>query len=45
MFQSEKAIEMVKEYKPDIVFTDMNMPNVHGTELVELITSFDPASR
>ncbi len=40
--QSEKAIEMVKEYKPDIVFTDMNMPNVHGTELVELITSFDP---
>jgi len=38
---STEALELIKSEHPDLVLTDMMMPEVHGTELVEAIASFD----
>jgi two-component system chemotaxis response regulator CheY len=36
------AIDMYKEYKPDIVFLDIVMPKKDGNIAIEEIMSFDP---
>jgi len=36
------AMELLKEYKPDIVFTDISMPNMTGVELIDCIHDMDP---
>ena len=33
----EKALEMFKSYKPDVVVTDLNMQNIDGIELTRAI--------
>lgn len=38
---STRALQWVHDNHPDIVLTDMNMPEVHGTALVEAIKAFD----
>lgn len=38
---STAALDLVNEFQPDLVLTDMMMPKVHGTQLVERIVSID----
>ena len=38
----EKAIELYRQYHPDIVITDINMPNKNGIELAEEILEINP---
>ncbi len=35
--EPEKGIELIEDYKPDIVFLDINMPRINGFELLETI--------
>lgn len=34
---SEEAFEAIKEQKPDVVFTDIRMPEINGMDLIEMI--------
>jgi len=38
----KKAIELYRQYHPDIVITDINMPNKNGIELAEEILEINP---
>lgn len=35
--EPEKGIELIEDYKPDIVFLDINMPRINGFELLETL--------
>ena len=35
--QSEKALELIQEFKPDIILMDYKMPHVNGIELCKII--------
>lgn len=38
---SQEALEQIGNIKPDVIFTDINMPEVSGLELIEKIRSRD----
>lgn len=40
-----KALEMVEEYQPDVVMTDIKMPYMDGMELAKRIKSGYPATK
>lgn len=40
-----QAIEMAKEYKPDIIISDIKMPEMDGLELTETITNLLPNTK
>ncbi|MBF0226710.1 MAG: response regulator [Desulfobacterales bacterium] len=41
---AEQAIEAIYESKPDILITDLNMPDINGVQLVqEIRTAFNPS--
>ena len=40
-----KALEMVEEYQPDVVMTDIKMPYMDGMELVHRIKAEFPATK
>lgn len=40
----EKALEVVKDFKPDVVLADIDMPGLSGYDLAKKITS-DPSTR
>jgi two-component system chemotaxis response regulator CheY len=37
-----KVLEIYKQYAPDILFLDIHLPNVEGTEILNSILAFDP---
>lgn len=39
----EKGLEIVKRERPNMVLLDLNMPKMHGMEVLEQIVNFDPA--
>ncbi len=41
----EEAIQKVKKYSPDVVFTDIQMPVMNGLELVKIISEKYPTIR
>jgi signal transduction histidine kinase len=36
------GLELIREYKPDIVFVDLKMPGLSGFDVIERIKDFDP---
>lgn len=36
------VIEMVKKFKPDVVFMDIDLPDMNGVELTEKLKDYDP---
>ncbi len=36
------GLELIKEFKPDIVFVDLKMPGLSGFEVIDRIQNFDP---
>lgn len=36
----EEAIKKIKKYNPELVFLDIRMPNMDGTEVIEIMRSF-----
>lgn len=36
------GLELVQEFRPDVVFVDLKMPGIQGFEVLERIHSFDP---
>lgn len=41
----KEAIEKAREFKPDIIFTDISMPVMNGIEATKIITSENPEIR
>ena len=39
-----QAVERYKELRPDLVFMDITMPEMDGTEALKKILAFDPAA-
>jgi len=39
----QEGLELYREHRPDIVVTDLEMPGMHGLEMVEEIRRIDPA--
>ncbi len=37
----KSAVELLREYRPDIVFTDISMPHMSGVELINYINELD----
>jgi len=40
---AEKALELVEQMRPDVVFTDVRLPGMSGIDLLRRIREFDPA--
>jgi PAS domain S-box-containing protein len=40
---AEAALRVTPEFRPDVVFTDIKMPNVSGIELLRRIKALDPS--
>jgi DNA-binding NtrC family response regulator len=40
---SLEAVELVKSWKPDVVLTDIIMPDMDGLQLLQTITAIDPS--
>jgi DNA-binding NtrC family response regulator len=38
-----KALDLVREYRPQVVLTDLVMPKLSGLEVLDRIVEFDPA--
>lgn len=41
----EEAVQIINDFKPDIVFSDMKMPKMDGTKLLEWIKEHMPTSK
>ncbi len=41
----DEAVKLVEEKKPDVVLTDMQMPNMHGMKLIEWLSQFSPRTK
>lgn len=41
----EKALEYLTNYLPDLIITDLHMPNMNGIELIKKIRSTPPISK
>ncbi|MGZ0085966.1 response regulator [Caldibacillus thermoamylovorans] len=41
----EEAIELIEQYRPEIIFSDMKMPRIDGTQLLEWIQAHHPSSK
>jgi len=41
----EDAIELIERYKPELIFSDMKMPKMDGTQLLEWIKKNQPTSK
>ena len=41
----EDALKLAQEHKPDIIFLDMNMPDMNGFELLERLQKLDATAR
>lgn len=37
-----EGLSMFRKYRPDIVYTDLNMPNLHGLDLIPQLRNEDP---
>lgn len=44
-FNGRKGLELFKEHKPDIVITDMNMPEMNGVHLADKIRVSEPDTK
>jgi DNA-binding NtrC family response regulator len=42
-FEAEEALRVLERIRPDVVFTDVRLPGMHGIELLKRIREFDPA--
>jgi DNA-binding NarL/FixJ family response regulator len=42
---AEDGIELCKQYRPDIVILDINLPGINGMEAVPLIRKFAPGTK
>ena len=40
---AEQALELLERLRPDVVFTDVQLPGLNGIELLRRIREFDPA--
>ena len=38
---AEEALEVIKEVKPDIMLSDINLPQMSGIELIKLVRQFN----
>lgn len=43
--EGSEAIEFFPQYKPDAVFLDLKMPDMHGVECLRQILQIDPHAR
>jgi two-component system response regulator YesN len=41
----EEAISLIQKYKPEVIFSDMKMPQMDGTQLLEWIKENQPTSK
>ncbi|WP_455222781.1 response regulator [Kaarinaea lacus] len=41
----QEAFEKYKQYKPDVVILDINMPGIGGLETIKKLCEFDPGAR
>jgi two-component system chemotaxis response regulator CheY len=39
------AVEIYKELKPDVIITDMKMPEYDGVYVINEVTEFDPGAK
>lgn len=45
VYQSPKALEVIEEFKPDLVFLDIQMPEENGLEVLKKIKIVQPRLR
>jgi len=41
----KEGIEMFEKHKPDVVFTDLSMPIMHGTDAIKCIKEINPDAK